>query len=141
MKGISSDGSARCVDIRFLFPATGIMTIQAGGIYAAIQMTCPSNQILQRLDPITGIPICVNPSITYSCPVGQYVQAINALGTADCGYASNQNACAPGSYISAIDNVGNITCTIPTLSGSCTSPTVAVGVDVNGNILCGTNLP
>jgi hypothetical protein len=141
MKGVGTDGSAICEDIRTIFPNTGVMTIQTGGTYVAMNIGCPTNQVLQRLDPATGSPICVNPSINYPCPPGQYVQDINALGQANCAYAADRNVCLAPNFISAIDSAGNVTCSPPAFTGSCPGDLVATGVDVYGNLICGLNQP
>ena len=140
MRGVNSDGSANCLDVRTVFPNAGFAVIRTG-VYTVQNISCPNDRILQQI-AADGTPICINPRLNYNCPVGQYVQSINSVtGDPVCGFASNMNVCSGVNFMTAIDSTGSVTCGAPRTIGTCGPQEVITGITASGNVICAYNQP
>lgn len=145
MQGITATGAPNCVDIRTLFGGqAGIMVIR-GGVYQAIAITCPANQVLQYVRS-DGTPQCFDPNLNRDCPVGQYATGIGATGTPNCAIVPNVitpacggAAASANAYMRSIAADGTWTCagtSIPTDPASCVGTAVVNNIASNGYAYC-----
>lgn len=137
LRGMNSDGTPNCVDIRTLFPNAGFMVVR-GGTLTVQTLDCNvygAGRVLQRINA-DGSLVCVNPRLSVNCPENQYASGgINADGTVTCSYAGD-SSCAAGQYIKEITAAGSVVCGWPYVPGSCGAGTVANGMDSSGNLTC-----
>lgn len=139
LRGIKTDGTADCVDVRTIFASSGFVVFRSGA-FQIQNMSCDPNEILQSFNP-DGSPHCVNPRLDYTCPVNKYVTGIDASGNAICSYSSNQNACAGGMHMISMDTLGNVTCDYGRLSSGCSAGQVMTGIDGSAAAICAPNPP
>lgn len=139
LRGMNTDGSPNCVDIRTMFPNSGFMVVRNNALVVQTLdcNTVGTGRVLQRINT-DGTLVCVNPRLSVSCPVNQYASGgVNADGTVTCSYAGN-SACAAGLYIREITSAGSVNCAYPYVPGSCAAGSVMNGIDTSGVMTCAT---
>lgn len=142
LKTIVSTGVATCESFASSIPLitsgpipTGsAITLKAGG-YKGVDLNCPiDDQVLKRLNPVTGAPECIPKIIVKMCPAGQFVSAVDAVGNVSCLTAPTGTSCPGGQYVMAVTSSGAVSCGSTTIPGSCANG--IAGVDGAGNMSC-----
>jgi prepilin-type N-terminal cleavage/methylation domain-containing protein len=131
-------GNVVCKDIRNLTTwaaGTGIMVVQSG-VYKLINVSCPAGWVLQSISA-AGSGNCVDPKISYACPVNQYVISINhATGQPVCGNVVTPTGCAGGSFVTALNSDGSVNC--KSASSGCGGGQYVSGINGAGDVVCAT---
>jgi prepilin-type N-terminal cleavage/methylation domain-containing protein len=136
MSGMDAAGAPICKNIREFFSTAGLMVMRGGGGYTSVNLTCPTNQILKKING-DGTPDCVDPRISQSCPVNTYPNGIDGSGNPICVYGSDTTTCGAGQFIQKVNPDGSIYCSTGIFPSACSSTQVVTGIDSSGNLICG----
>lgn len=144
LESFDANGDPVCKDLRDLTPSSGtsgIMFLEAG-TYKSVALDCGLNangvkKILLKINA-DGTPSCVDPTISVSCPVNQFVSnvTVDAQGkpTPTCSTVAPATACSANSYMTAVNADGSITCRSGVLT--CGSAQYISGIDASANPVC-----
>lgn len=147
VNGIDSNGAPVCVALSTLYTNGMVMSATSGG-YQSLDLNCPTDQVLARLNP----KLCIPKVITKVCPANEYISAVDNSGNVTCSPFTRKTAGAcPSSpdveYLSAINADGSIPaggCKPLTINADCSGygpDYVLTAIDSNGNAAsCVNNL-
>lgn len=137
LKTISSRGEATCIPFINTIP-TGILAGRAIVLrstgYEGVNLNCPTDdEVLSKLDPVTGNPVCIPKVITKMCPAGQFVSAVASDGSVSCLTAPTGSSCG-SDYVMAVTSSGAVSCGPATIASNC--PNGIGGIDASGAVTC-----